>query len=294
MNHVSIDHVLLTRFNLPSAGPESLIRAKEGWLRIRIELFEKFCLPSVLAQTNKNFHWIIYLDPESPEWLKERMASLNESGVFRPIYRSQVSIEDRQCDLKEVSGGSGRVLLTTNLDNDDALAADFVERIQQLPLDSNRTAIYFANGLIRQGSNLYVRRDKSNAFCSVGESWDNPLSCWADWHNRLALHMPVLSLGGDPAWLQTVHTTNVSNRIRGKRAAGGPYIAGFGALLDGTEDPDSATLLREAIVERPLRTLRDGSRWLVKNVILKTLGKDGLDRIKAIREVRVKALTNQR
>jgi hypothetical protein len=29
---VTIDHVLLTRFNLPSRGLESLIRAKDGWL----------------------------------------------------------------------------------------------------------------------------------------------------------------------------------------------------------------------------------------------------------------------
>lgn len=294
MNHLNIDHVLLTRFNLPSSGPESLIRAKEGWLRTRIELFEKFCLPSVLAQTNQNFNWIIYLDPESPDWLKERMAFLNRDGVFTPIFRSQVGKEDRRRDLKAVSGGSGRVLLTTNLDNDDALAADFVERIQELPVDSNRTAIYFTNGLIRHGSSLYVRRDKSNAFCSVRESWDSPLSCWADWHNRLELHMPVLSLEGAPAWLQTVHTTNVSNRVRGKRAASGPYTAGFGPLLDGTDDPDRATLLKESIVDRPLRSLRDGSRWLLRNAIVKTLGKDGLDRIKAIREIRINALTNQR
>ncbi|MCU1424755.1 MAG: hypothetical protein JWM51_1046, partial [Microbacteriaceae bacterium] len=67
------DHVLLTRFNLPSAGVESLIRAQEGWLRTRVELFERYCVPSVLAQTSSSYRWLIYFDPESPQWLKDRV-----------------------------------------------------------------------------------------------------------------------------------------------------------------------------------------------------------------------------
>ncbi len=42
-----VDHVLLTRFNLPTPGVEGLIRAREGWLQDRIELFELYCAPSV-------------------------------------------------------------------------------------------------------------------------------------------------------------------------------------------------------------------------------------------------------
>ncbi len=42
-----VDHVFLTRFNLPSAGFESMVRAKQGWLQNRVELFERFCLPSL-------------------------------------------------------------------------------------------------------------------------------------------------------------------------------------------------------------------------------------------------------
>ena len=40
-----IDHVLLTRFNLPSAGAEAAIRNRKGWLEHRIVLFERYCLP---------------------------------------------------------------------------------------------------------------------------------------------------------------------------------------------------------------------------------------------------------
>ena len=62
----SIDHVILTRFNLPTAGVESLVRAQEGWLRDRQVLFEKYCLPSVKFQTRQDFSWIVYFDTQSP------------------------------------------------------------------------------------------------------------------------------------------------------------------------------------------------------------------------------------
>ncbi|MBY8850425.1 putative rhamnosyl transferase, partial [Saccharothrix sp. MB29] len=70
-----MDHVVLTRFNLPSVGAESVVRAQEGWLTKRVGLFERYCLPSVAAQTSSDFRWLIYFDPESPQWLKDRIAA---------------------------------------------------------------------------------------------------------------------------------------------------------------------------------------------------------------------------
>ena len=46
----TLDHVILTRFNLPTGGVEGIMRAREGWLRERIDLFERYCAPSVAAQ----------------------------------------------------------------------------------------------------------------------------------------------------------------------------------------------------------------------------------------------------
>jgi N-acetylglucosaminyl-diphospho-decaprenol L-rhamnosyltransferase len=86
---VTIDHVLLTRFNLPSKGPESLIRAQEGWLQRRVELFQRYTIPSVAAQTVSGFHWIVYIDPESPPWLLERLTPHAEAGAFSPIFREE-------------------------------------------------------------------------------------------------------------------------------------------------------------------------------------------------------------
>ena len=123
-----VDHVVLTRFNLPNGGVEGLIRAREGWLRDRVALFERYTVPSMLAQTRRP-HWIVYVDPESPAWLLERTSTWRESGVLTPVFRPSVSREELEADLRAVVGTPGEVLLTTNLDNDDGLAVDFCERV---------------------------------------------------------------------------------------------------------------------------------------------------------------------
>lgn len=274
------DHVLLTRFNLPSVGAESIVRAKDGWLRTRLELFRRFCLPSVLQQSHQQFKWIIYLDPQSPEWLVRSIDDLNSRGTFTPIYRAEVGRGELLEDLHSVSGAKHRELITTNLDNDDGLASDFVERLQATESDGTRSAIYLAHGLVRNGGALYLRRDRVNAFCSVREDWESPRTCWSDWHNLLGQSMNVRELAGPPAWLQVVHDSNVSNRTRGKRVAADPYLDKFGSLLDGIDDVGRLDRIKDVALERPRRIAFDSGRSLLKHTAMTVLGKEGLDRLK--------------
>ncbi|ABK05499.1 hypothetical protein Arth_4124 [Arthrobacter sp. FB24] len=275
------DHVLLTRFNLPSRGAESRIRAKDGWLKTRLGLFESYCLPSVRCQSNQNFHWIIYFDPQSPAWLRERIAELNQDALFTPIFRAEVSSAELLQDLHAVTGARHNELLTTNLDNDDGLASDFVERLQAAGHSGTRTAIYLVNGLIRCGSGLYLRTDRANAFCSVREDWAAARTCWSDWHNLLGRSMSVKELAGDPAWLQLVHDSNVSNRIRGRRVSPEPYRVAFGGLLDGVPDLSAIEEFKDLAVGRPRRFVKESGRLLVKKIALNVLGKEGLDQLKS-------------
>lgn len=275
-----IHHVILTRFNLPTAGVESLIRAKEGWLRDRQVLFEKYCLPSVKSQTNQNFSWIIYFDTQSPDWLKQRAAELSASGIFIPIYRDEVSREDLVSDVRSTRSPEQNILLTTNLDNDDGLSVDFIERLQASIVDETRTALYIPMGLIQHGSNLYLRQDPDNAFCSVSESWINPQTCWVDWHNLLNQHMPVQELTGGPGWLQVVHTGNVSNRVRGRRVSAKCYRRSFAGGLAEVAEPKSLEMFKENLIGIPIRSLREWGRALAKKTALLIGGKEALERVK--------------
>lgn len=280
MNSTDIDHVLLTRFNLPSPGAESVIRAKDGWLTARVELFDRYCVPSVLAQTEHNFSWIIYFDPASPRWLVDRMERYASQGVFTPVYRSSVSHDELLVDIEATIGVRRTTLITTNLDNDDGLARDFVERVQAVSTVHERAAVYLENGVIASPSGLYLRRDPHNAFCSVREPWTEPKTCWSDWHNLLGKSMPVVEVSGAPGWLQVVHGSNVSNRTRGKLVAPAAYTGCFPTLPTDLPEPRTRDLVRDRVVSGPARTAKEALRAAAKWLAITVVGKQGLDRIK--------------
>ncbi len=277
-----VTHVLLTRFNLPSRGHESVVRARENWLRNRVGLFERYCLPSVLGQTCSDYSWLIYFDPHSPAWLVNWFRQHEEQGHFRPLLREEVPRRDLVADIRAVSGDAGGDLLTTNLDNDDSLAHDFVARVQSAPTAMTPTAVYLGAGLIVRENRLYRRRDPHNAFCSVRETWDDPVTCWSAWHNLLPRHMPAVVLDGRPGWLQVVHGANVSNRVRGRRARPSNHRAAFPGLLEDLPDPGPVELARDALVEAPTRVLRESGRATVKAAVGTVLGREGLDRVKLL------------
>lgn len=270
---------ILTRFNLPSEGFESVVRGADDWLVKRVDLFERFCLPSVIAQTDQDFVWIVYFDPNSPVWLKGKIEFWQHYDRFHPVFRSRVSLAEKQCDIASRLAPRPR-LITANLDNDDGLASDFVARLKWAPITTPRCAVTIGQGLILAGDRLYRHQDRHNAFCAVSESWHNPHTCWSHPHTLLAQAMPSVILGGPPGWLQVVHGDNVSNRVKGRRVAPGPFKARFGAL-DGATDPAFWELACEAFA-LPARAVSEALRSLAKLLILRALGPWGVDRAKAM------------
>lgn len=273
------NHVLLTRFNLPSPGVQSLIRAKEGWLRERVALFERYCRPSVLAQECRNFTWMIYVDPASPDWLQARMRAYGEHAFVHPIYRESVSEAELIDDISEIIGRRDEYLMTTNLDNDDAIAVDFMARLQSVPETPGPVAIYVTNGLIRSNDSIYRHRYPRNAFNTVRAEWSKARTCWSEWHTDFGKSMPVVELAGSPGWMQVVHGANVSNRVKGHRTSPDPLRPQFGRLLDGVSAPRRRDAARDLLVARPGRLIKESGRALAKRGVLATLGKDGIDKV---------------
>lgn len=281
MTKLTIDHAFITRFNVPTPGREGLIRAQEGWLKDRVELFERFCAPSVAAQTCQDFQWLVYFDPDSPAWFMDWLDKGAATRRFTPVFRTSVSREDLRHDLRQATGGRGDVLLTTNLDNDDGLAVDFVRRVQDAVTSTNRTAMYLTRGLIVKGSYTYLRKDPHNAFCSVAESWHQPVTAWADWHNRLGLSMAVVEVPGAPAWLQSIHDRNVSNTVHGKLCNPAGFAHLFPYALTEVSNPGSQSMLIENGLLRPVRHVKASLRSGLKHIVLGALGKNRFDSLRS-------------
>lgn len=277
---MTLDHFLLTRFNLQTGGVEARVRAGDGWLTHRWELFERYCAPSVARQSTDAFTWLIYFDPESPDWLKRAIAPYAERGAFRPVFRAEVHPSDLLADIRAAGGGAG-ILLTTNLDNDDGIATDFLERLQRAVDFSDRRALFVVNGLIAAPNGVYLRHDARNAFCSVAAPWSDPSTSWDEWHIMLDRTMPVVELGGAPGWLQVVHGENVSNRVRGRLVSAARWEPLFPGVFATRQPPSAAQVVRDRLVGVPIRSVRDSGRTLLRRVALAVLGKDGMLGLKA-------------
>lgn len=277
-----VNHVLLTRFNLPTPGLESLIRARDGWLRERVDLFERYCVPSVSNQTNRDFDWLVYLDPQSPDWVIQRLQPFVDRGQFRPIYRDTVSMEELASDIRETVRTRRDVLITTNVDNDDGLAVDFSQRLVDVHTHHERAVMYISRGLIKSPDGLYLRTDRRNAFVSVRESWERPVTSWSEYHNEFARVMPVIEIGGPPGWLQVVHGSNVSNRVRGRLATPRVYRDRFGDLVDGVREPGRLDIAKDLLIFAPARTMRDTSRAVLRRSALRLLGKERYGKAKLL------------
>lgn len=267
-------HVFLTRFNLPANRVEQAIFSPE-WLDARMQLFEAYTVPSVRAQGRDGVFWVVYLDAVgTPQWLRDRMIELQNQLPLHPIYLDgPLDRETIKAHVMEVSGRTSGLVATSNLDNDDGLATDFVQRVRaSLPVQAP-AALYLTRGLILSEDRVYLRQDRDNAFGAVVDDVSSPgfVSCWAARHNELHSLMPVARVDGAPAWLQVVHGRNVSNRVGGRLTSPGRQASHFPGLIDDLPPLSRQDKARD-VVAQPVRLLRDRVLRPGASVVRKVIG----------------------
>jgi hypothetical protein len=86
-------HFIVTRFNLRTSNnkwnkDKNINRTIDNsWMLYRINIFNQYCLPSVLNQSCENFTWIICLDIETDEKFRPFFHTLSQKYSFIvPLY----------------------------------------------------------------------------------------------------------------------------------------------------------------------------------------------------------------
>ena len=214
-------HVILTRFNVRwEASTKGL--SKE-WLTERIRLFEIYCYPSLHQQTNQSFKWLVLLDSRSPDWLKEKMSNYAIWQNFVPIYLEVPLLpEELGCPAELKSAIRAQVpqsythLITTRIDNDDAISKDFIQHVQDCFSRQDSQGIIFPIGYQFHDGCLYLEYSKGNHFSSLIESYrfDDIKTVFAKSHSLLYLVAPVRQIWGRPSWLEVIHGANLANHAK--------------------------------------------------------------------------------
>ena len=221
---IDIQHFLLTRFNILLWQKDKegcKIRTIE-WLEHRFSLFEKYCLPSVANQTCKNFEWIILFDSKTPEQYRHRIERYKqvfpqlipifvepEKGhLFAQIFRIEV-IRRLRCNR----------VITSYLDNDDALDMHFVDDLQKRVFSlEDGTFVFYEDGFQFYTDHKYLMRIHypKNHFVSVVEKGD-PLSLKSIY--GYGSHYYIDKIDGakieyvknQPLWCEVIHEKNMGN-----------------------------------------------------------------------------------
>lgn len=220
----SIQHFIITRFNLRSLDPESGICLDPTWLSQRFDLFERFCYPTVQTQSEQDFTWLVLFDESTPQPFRARIEQLADWPGFQAVFLPPGSRDVGRQVVGERLGTSVTpdILITTRLDNDDGLHRDFVAQVQQYSDVNVPTVLEFPNGYVWWRDRIYRDRQPSNPFTSLVEPLDRmagrPYSTvYRGSHSDISRLGTVVVVSQRPFWVQVVHGGNLENRVRGVR-----------------------------------------------------------------------------
>jgi hypothetical protein len=130
--------------------------------------------------------------------------------------------------VAERTATAARHLITTRLDNDDAVAREFCARIRA-EYRGRVEVLNFTRGAQYHRGRIYTRLDPSNSFASlVAANVAEPLTVYADRHDRLSNLASIRQIKDHPMWLQVIHGRNINQPIAGIRARPGPVCEHFG------------------------------------------------------------------
>ncbi len=234
------DHLLITRFNVRVHSDQS---ASNDWLRHRLHYFTSVCCPSVEYQTSRNFKWIVLFDAERDSWFNDKVQGLSQTGLFKPAWVTGVFSQTMIASIA-AEYSSAEWLITSRLDNDDAIARDYIAQVQSHFKGQLMEFINFQTGLqLTASGRLLHRLDPSSPFISLIESRSQnaPKTVYGWPHNEVGRHASLRQIKSHPMWLQVIHEKNLGNQARGIRAE--PRLLAEYFDVDATATPISRTAL---------------------------------------------------
>lgn len=219
-----LQHFIMTRFNLllwQKDKEGSKVRSQE-WLEHRFSLFEKYCLPSVKSQTCQDFGWIVLFDSSTPGLFKVKIIEYQRTcPQLIPVF---VKTEDgrhyakifREEMMKRLSA---KRVVTTYLDNDDALNVRFAEDLRRRVSSlENGTFIYYDKGYQFYSDHKYLMQIyyPRNHFVSYVESGEpanvkGVFGFGGHYYIYTIKGARIEHVNNLPMWCEVVHEKNMLN-----------------------------------------------------------------------------------
>ncbi|MFC7788630.1 glycosyltransferase [Microbacterium sp. MAHUQ-60] len=207
-------HVLITRFNVEISYASPGRGIEDDWLRNRIEVFDRITVPSVQSQTAPLDAWMVFLNAQSPAWFR---ANIEEREYLTPVWIDGPLLDGRIPEELAALGFADReFLITSRVDNDDALSRDYVATVQRQFARQERLFVEFPNGIEYANGDYYRKRWRSNPFLSLIERTGpqvDTVICRP--HTEVRRAEPTLTLWDHEMWMQNSHPLSATSpRVR--------------------------------------------------------------------------------
>ena len=221
----TFSHYIVTRFNIKSEG---WVKDKNGnavnnlkWLKQRYDLFESFCLPSMIAQSEKNYQWLVFFDKETPVEFRRKNEKISERlKEFKAFYVNGFFDFENSLRAYIVEDSDSEYILTTRFDNDDCFHEDAIKVIQMSFAPKHKMVIELANGLTMEIGNETKLATREHLFSGpfitlIEQMYDaaEPLTIYDREHTDWANKAEFLIINDNYYWLQTIHDANITNRL---------------------------------------------------------------------------------
>jgi len=216
-------HYLVTRFNLRNpkwdVTKNNELLLTDEWMEHRIGLFSSFCLPSVAAQKNQNFTWLIFFDTNTkPEFRSRIEALLDGHQNFRAMYIEGMNAFYPELKKLLLEEAGSPYLITSRIDNDDCISNRFIDEVQKNFNSQDYQAIDIVDGYtlgIKPDVMLGKKEHIFNPFISLIEKNDDPKTVWLSDHNMWKKETRIKSIRGNRRWLSIIHEKNKVNEFDG-------------------------------------------------------------------------------
>jgi hypothetical protein len=226
-------HYLVTEWNVDMIDMD--------WLTERQKLFEKITLPSVMAQTNKDFEWILVCDLQTPDAFKKVLESYPATIFYydwaqhdwkSPEFKghgpgAKQELMQRSIDLEYIAGplqdfiGKQKTdyVITSRLDNDDGISIDHIDKIQRFAKQNWKGKRFWLNlvrGLKYNHGDVFPVNSPHSPFISFVEPPQGLLTTYQVCHTEAQKteYNVVQVREGQPTWLQVIHGGNLLNRLK--------------------------------------------------------------------------------
>lgn len=223
---MKIKYIIITRFNLDykKIVKENLKADPEEWLENRIKLFFKYCYPSILNQSDKDFEWWIFFDLQTSGDIINVIRDRDIAGIIKFKFSSWAEFrKDILIDLNSIPE-TYDYLLNARIDSDDAISKFniaeikkyFFENINHLPesfiLNPLKGLVYHTETTV-----LYKKNLKNNPFQVLAQKSGIVKNSVFTFQHQTALnHFSVFNISTIPFWLMIVHGDNWLNVRSGR------------------------------------------------------------------------------